>query len=127
MPGGDRTGPMGMGPMTGRGAGFCAGFPAPGFMNRGFGGARFGRAWLGRGRGGGRGRRNWFYATGLTGWQRAAMGFPGPAPATTVPPPISPEQEIEMLKAQAEAAAEMLDQIRRRMDELESRRGEARG
>lgn len=24
MPGGDRTGPMGMGPMTGRRAGFCA-------------------------------------------------------------------------------------------------------
>ncbi|MCD6310782.1 MAG: DUF5320 domain-containing protein, partial [Candidatus Eremiobacteraeota bacterium] len=24
MPGGDGTGPMGMGPMTGRGMGFCA-------------------------------------------------------------------------------------------------------
>ena len=30
MPGGDGTGPMGMGPMTGRGAGYCAGFAAPG-------------------------------------------------------------------------------------------------
>ena len=28
MPGGDRTGPMGMGQMTGRGAGYCAGYPA---------------------------------------------------------------------------------------------------
>jgi len=33
MPGGDRTGPMGMGPMTGRAAGYCAGFGVPGFMS----------------------------------------------------------------------------------------------
>jgi len=33
MPRGDGTGPMGLGPMTGRGAGFCAGYPVPGFMN----------------------------------------------------------------------------------------------
>lgn len=33
MPGGDRTGPMGMGPMTGRAAGRCAGYGAPGSMN----------------------------------------------------------------------------------------------
>ena len=47
MPGGDRTGPMGMGPMTGRGAGFCAGAGVPGFISR------MGGAFLGRGRGGG--------------------------------------------------------------------------
>lgn len=33
MPRGNGTGPLGMGPMTGRGAGYCAGFPAPGFTN----------------------------------------------------------------------------------------------
>ncbi|MFW6008697.1 MAG: DUF5320 domain-containing protein [archaeon] len=33
MPGGDGTGPMGKGPMTGRGTGFCAGFSTPGFTN----------------------------------------------------------------------------------------------
>lgn len=33
MPGGDGTGPMGFGPMTGRAAGYCAGYPVPGFMN----------------------------------------------------------------------------------------------
>ena len=44
MPRGDRTGPSGMGPMTGRGAGFCTGNTAPGFMNRiGFGLGRRGR------------------------------------------------------------------------------------
>jgi hypothetical protein len=33
MPAGDGTGASGMGPMTGRAAGFCAGFPVPGYMN----------------------------------------------------------------------------------------------
>ena len=33
MPRGDGTGPAGMGPMTGRAAGYCAGFPVPGYMN----------------------------------------------------------------------------------------------
>ncbi len=43
MPGKDKTGPLGMGPMTGRGAGLCAGYPAPGYRSAGGG--------LGRGRG----------------------------------------------------------------------------
>lgn len=56
MPRGDRTGPAGMGPMTGRGAGFCAGYGTAGYMNnagtygggRGFGGRRgFGRCFGG--------------------------------------------------------------------------------
>jgi len=33
MPRGDGTGPMGFGPMTGRAAGYCAGYGVPGFMN----------------------------------------------------------------------------------------------
>ena len=33
MPRGDGTGPLGLGPMTGRAAGFCAGFRVPGYMN----------------------------------------------------------------------------------------------
>ncbi|NLO41704.1 MAG: DUF5320 domain-containing protein [Bacteroidales bacterium] len=37
MPRGDGTGPAGMGRLTGRKAGFCSGFNAPGFMNAGFG------------------------------------------------------------------------------------------
>ena len=46
MPGGDRTGPRGMGPRTGRGMGFCSGYDTPGYMNPGFGGG------YGYGRGG---------------------------------------------------------------------------
>jgi len=33
MPGGDRTGPMGLGPMTGRAAGYCVDNNVPGFTN----------------------------------------------------------------------------------------------
>ena len=61
MPGGDRTGPRGLGPRTGRAAGYCAGYAVPGYMNpdvpgygRGFGfgrGRGFGRGFRGRGRG----------------------------------------------------------------------------
>ncbi len=53
MPRGDRTGPNGMGPRTGRGAGFCNGYNRPGYMNGGAGtGFGYGR---GMGRGYGRG------------------------------------------------------------------------
>ena len=41
MPRGDRTGPAGLGPMTGRAAGFCAGYPMPGYMNPATGRAGF--------------------------------------------------------------------------------------
>lgn len=117
MPGGDRTGPMGMGPMTGRGAGFCAGYGVPGFMNR-----AFGAGFLGRGRGGGRGWRNMFYATGLPGWMRAAGGgMAGAAGAAGSAPALTPEQEIHTLKQQAEQAANVLESIRQRISELEAK------
>ena len=124
MPRGDGTGPMGMGPMTGRAAGYCAGFGAPGSMNlipgRGYWG------W-GRGRGGGRGRRNWYYATGMTGWQRTAAGVPAwghpyayggfygpPAPAA-----MNRQQEIDMLKGQMEYLEDMLENVHMQLKELE--------
>ena len=115
-----------MGPMTGRAAGFCAGYGVPGYMNpvggRGFwgGGRGFG------GRGGGRGWRNRFYATGLTGWQRAAMGWPvvgaapWPAAPAVAPPAVSAEQELDALKGQAEYFADALESIRKRIEELGS-------
>ena len=128
MPGGDGTGPAGMGPMTGRAAGFCAGYAAPGHMN-----PVGGRGFWGRGRGGGWGRggwgrRNWYHATGLTGWQRAQMGYPafgGVAPVAPAyaPPsgqPLSPQRELEALKGQAEYFEDALDGIRKRIAELES-------
>ena len=126
MPGGDGTGPGGMGPMTGRAAGYCAGYPVAGYMNpvggRGFWG------W-GRGRGGGRGWRNQFYATGLPGWQRAAMGGPafgGAVPpavpyATPFAPTVNTEQQLDALKGQAEYFEDALEGIRKRIQELETK------
>jgi len=121
MPWGDRTGPAGMGPMTGRGAGYCAGYGVPGYANpisgRGFGG-----------RGGGWGWRNQYYATGLTGWQRAGL-YPGNAgyvpgsyrgnyPYGT--PGVNKQQELDALKGQAEYFEDALDGINKKIAELEA-------
>ena len=124
MPGGDRTGPLGLGPMTGRAAGYCAGFDVPGYANpipgRGMGmGFGRGRGFGGRGFwGGGRGRRNWFYATGLPGWIRfGAYGPFGPYGMPYQPP--DPETEKQALKNQAEALQEELELIKKRISDLE--------
>jgi hypothetical protein len=112
MPRGDGTGPEGFGPMTGRRAGYCAGYDVPGYENpmpgRGFG--------LGRGRGRGRGWRHWYYATGLPGWAR--FGY---APTWGAPPaqPLTREQETEFLKSQAGGLQQELDAISQRIAELE--------
>lgn len=123
MPGGDRTGPAGMGPMTGRAAGFCAGYGVPGYTNpvggRGFRGR--GGAW---GRGGGRGRRNGYYATGLPGWARAGRGWParGGAAGAPLAPDLTAGQEIDALKNQAEYLGDALSEINKRIEALESQK-----
>ena len=94
MPRGDGTGPAGFGPMTGRAAGYCAGYDVPGFADapgaRGRAGAPAGsgegagsgargrgaagiQGRIGAGRG--RGHRRMYYATGMPGWMRC--GRPG--------------------------------------------------
>ena len=122
MPRGDRTGPRGMGPMTGRGLGYCVGYGAPGYASPALGyGRGFGRGqgpWgAGRGGwGGGRGWRHWYYATGLPGWAR--FGY---APTWGYGPyqPMTEEQEVELLGNQAEALKRELDAIAQRLEELE--------
>ena len=106
MPGGNRTGPAGMGPMTGRGAGVCAGARMPGFANAGGGRCFFGR---GRGMGCGRG-----FGCGF-GWVGA-----GNAGAYPVAQPLTNDQELEGLKGQAEYLEGSLKQIMERIDELQS-------
>ncbi len=113
MPRGDRTGPMGMGPMTGRAAGYCAGYPVQGYMNPGPGfGPGMGRGW----RGGGRGWRNMYYATGLPGWARFGYAAPGVVPPVYGAP--TAEQEVGTLKTQADLLQKQLDAINRRLEEL---------
>ncbi len=125
MPRGDGTGPAGLGPMTGRAAGYCAGYSAPGYTNpvggRGFYGGAFGRGGFG---GRGRGYRNWFYQTGLPGWYRTQVGLPAWGgyvdPNYAVPVgQINPEDEARILKEQASAIKQELDAINERVKELE--------
>ena len=117
MPYGDRTGPAGLGPMTGRAAGYCAGYGRPGYMN-----PAGGRGW-GYGRGG-HGYRHLYYATGLTGWQRAAYPFPVLGPFVPFRPGYdaawSKEQELDALKRQAEYFQNALEEIRKQIDDLEA-------
>ncbi|MCP4566875.1 MAG: DUF5320 domain-containing protein [FCB group bacterium] len=128
MPGGDKTGPRGDGPMTGRGAGFCAGNSEPGFADfsygRGFGGRRGGG--FGHGfQGGGRGRRNRNYAAGFPGWG-GGNRYANRQPAM---PPIGPEaavsndnamaEELAQLKEQSRYYKGVLDHIEARINELQ--------
>ena len=128
MPGGDRTGPAGMGPMTGRAAGYCAGNIVPGCATMPAGRGMRGRG--GRGGGGGRGWRNRFFQTGLTGWQRAGMGYssfgvvaPAAAPAGPYPPGASSRQQLEVLQEQARYFEGALADIRTRIEELQAEGG----
>jgi hypothetical protein len=110
MPLGDRTGPAGLGPMTGRGAGCCAGYSVPGYMNAGPG-RGFGRGW---GRGFGRG----------FGWRRAAYAYGGnygyAAPYPVYPERISPEQEASMLAEEAKVLENELEAVKKRIEELQA-------
>ena len=119
MPGGDGTGPAGLGSMTGRAAGYCAGYGAPGFM-AGMPGREFGRR-----SGGGWGRRNRFYSTGLTGRQRSAYGYPGGSYGMPYGEQLSPsfnkEEELNVLKGQAENIEDMLNGIKKRIEEIEKK------
>ena len=93
MPGFDGTGPMGMGPMTGGGRGFCSprGIRAAG-------------------------------AYGFPRWTGYAYPYYGPGPffpsAAPFTPPMSREQEIGFLKDEAGALKRTLEEIDARIKEL---------
>jgi hypothetical protein len=119
MPRGDRTGPEGMGPMTGRGMGYCAGYDAPGYVQPGYG-RGYGRGYgYGRGLGYGRGFRG-----GRGGWRNARYGAPVPygyPPAWDIPP-VAPrwtaDDEVAALKQQADMLQASLAEITRRIEDL---------
>ncbi len=119
MPGGDRRGPLGYGPMTGRGMGFCAGYDRGGFagygQGRGFGmrggGPGFHRGNFGR-YGRGRGYRNRFF--------NAAPAMPYGDWGYREVFELTPEREMDMLKNEAKAIQEELDFIQARIKDLEN-------
>lgn len=103
MPRGNRSGPEGWGPRTGRGLGYCSGFGAPGYVNpappRGGGGWSHGPWGCGRG-----------YAPG-----------PYAAPAAyAYPPPYSREQERDTLQGEIEGLERRLEAVRQRLEELDT-------
>jgi len=132
MPRGDGTGPAGMGPMTGRAAGYCAGYSVPGFASP-IGGrySGIGRGAFGGGGGRGRGNRNWYYATGRPGWDRYNAGMPAWGGVSAPPvypyadpytgPAATPDQEKEMLREQTDLLKQQLEDIQARMEELEKK------
>ena len=89
--------------------GYCAGYGVPGYAN-----PAFGRMGLGRG---GRGWRHMYYATGLPGWAR--FGYIPAWGGVPYAPPMTAEQEKEMLKDQAEWLKEQVEAIGKRLEELE--------
>jgi len=111
MPRGDGTGPAGFGPMTGRAAGYCAGYGVPGYAN----------AWPGRGYfGWGRG----FWGDGRRWWGRYLY-----APMPAYPYPYAaqqdPRQERDILRQEATELRRALDNIQKRLAEIEGESSQA--
>lgn len=96
MPGGDRTGPLGLGARTGRGVGYCAGFGGPGFSA--------GRGW---GRGFGR---------GFGGRWAGAFYPPYNAPTPYYPP--SSADERDYIEREIKALREQTTSLEKKLDEL---------
>ena len=93
MPGFDGTGPRRMGPMTGGGRGFCS--------PRGIGASRRGR--------------------GVSRIPATPYGGPAPVSSYGYSPGMTAEQEMGSLRSQAQAMSEQLEQIQKRLQELEGK------
>jgi hypothetical protein len=110
MPGFDRSGPTGMGPMTGGARGRCNPYGRP-FARSGFG------PWSGGGRGRGRGYRHMYLATGMPRWMRFQPGYSWSPPFAA---PYTGDQEMEFLKDQAADLKEELEAIQSRLRDIET-------
>ncbi|GBC61046.1 hypothetical protein DENIS_2006 [Desulfonema ishimotonii] len=109
MPGFDKTGPRGMGPMTGGGRGYC---PSGSAGGRGPAAGGYGRG-AGFGRGAGRG----FGGRQRAGWGRGWETSPaGEVPASA----MSRDEEMEMLRVEAEHVKNTLEALNRRLEALEN-------
>ncbi|MCI1930313.1 MAG: DUF5320 domain-containing protein [Clostridia bacterium] len=99
MPRRNGTGPMEMGPMTGRKAGYCAGFAEQGYDNHERIGCGFGR---------GHGYRRMYYLTGLPRWARSGYD-------ETYEPSID---EKKLLNQQEEFLVGQLEKVKKRISDL---------
>ncbi len=110
MPRGDRTGPDGMGPMTGRARGYCAGNDRPGFATPAGGRFGYGRRY-GRGYGLGREFGRGF---GRAFGRRFAPTYP------TYEAPVQAGDEKEYLENELNLLKEDMKQIEARLKEIRS-------
>ena len=108
MPGGDRTGPIGQGPRTGRGLGFCSGNDVPGFT--------FPRGRFGFGRGLGRG----FRGRGRGYWWNDPrdVNYAPYYPSNVSNPQMDREQEKTYLENIVKGLEEEIKQIKNRIQDL---------
>lgn len=102
MPRGDRSGPNGLGSGTGRRAGFCSGYDMPGYRID---------AVFGRGAGNGR-RHGGGYRCGEG--LRLGIGRRGGIAAD-----LKPEEELSLLKAEADRTGKTMDSLNERIRILE--------
>ena len=103
-----------MGPRSGRGAGYCAGYDMPGYTNYGYPRA-YRHHMFGRRPFGGRGFRRWGRGPMHAGWMGTGA-YPGAYPP---PAPMTAEQEQEALKAEESWLQEQLEAVRSRMTKEE--------
>lgn len=114
MPAGDKTGPMGQGPMTGRAAGYCVGNSAPGCMNS-VGGR--GRRRRGMGQGGGRGM-----GRGMGGGRGMGIAIESAGGQASFSGDVS-QDELTALKQETEAMSRQMRLIQQRIQQLEQEKG----
>lgn len=113
MPLGDRTGPNGFGPRTGRGLGYCSGYSTPGYMT---GGRGYGRG-SGYGYGGGYGRGyGRGFGRGFGYSRRFYSGNLEIQPAYYVPSNVNPKPE-DVLK-QLENEKKLIEEDIKRWKEI---------
>lgn len=129
MPRGDGTGPVGMGPMTGRRAGYCAGAHEPGFLNRAWGNRHYcgghsggwGKGHCDGTRGGGWGHRFRYHETGQPGWQRSAAVEQDYAPSTDVNgAATSSSQLLESIKAQIDHLERSINALKNQLQDAQA-------
>ena len=122
MPGGDRTGPEGYGPRTGRGLGYCSGYDSPGFTKgtpRGIGG-------FGRGMGRGFGRGFWGRGRGF----RFRSFYPNPYNESVpyyqdINPEQSKDEEKSYLEGMIKSLESELEAVKNRLQKLSKEKKES--
>jgi len=117
IPGGDGTGPSGWGPRTGRAAGYCAGYPIPGYANPI---PRFGRR-FGAGRGRGRGFRRWYGVYPIESPYAYVPAHPNAYAHAQAPMPQSLEDELAALEECKNAMAAEKESIQQESADIENK------